>query len=340
MRIWFWIPALAGLGYFAANVGSMSDAGFGGSLGVMGAAVAGIVFTLLAIDFKSSELRPSGDHGFVIRAVTTVLMLVLLVFGIWSFVDYENFLGGPSPSNYYWWWPQEISTFGEDIDYLFRLISLMILVMFVVTMGALVLFVWKYSARRQDKGVFSHGSHRLEMIWTAVPAVMLLAIAFSQMGVFKRIKFPGAFEGEKVFAEVWASQFDWRYRYPGPDGEFGTADDVETHWELVVPKDEKVVVHLRSRDVLHSFFVPMLRVKQDAVPGMTIPVWFEVDGEEHAAAFEGREDKSFDVICTELCGWGHYKMSGRVRVLSREDFDAWMEAKVAERFANGAPEEE
>ena len=70
--------------------------------------------------------------------------------------------------NYYWWWPPENSTHGQDVDFLFCLIAVMVLVMFVLTMGLLVVFTWKYSARRSDKGTFTHGSHRLEMIWTAV----------------------------------------------------------------------------------------------------------------------------------------------------------------------------
>ena len=267
------------------------------------------------------------------RILMTILLALLLVVAVWSFIGYENWLLGPSPPHYKWWWPPEISTFGQKEDFLFRLIAMMILPVFALTMGGLVWFVFKYSAKRQDKGVYTHGNHKLEMIWTAVPAALLLVIAFSQMGAWADIKFPSATEDQPVFAEIYASQFDWRYRYPGEDGRFGTADDIETAWELVVPKDEKLVFHLRARDVLHSFFVPMLRVKQDAVPGMTIPIWFEVDGEQHAAAFEGQEDTTFDVICAELCGWGHYKMSGRVRVLDRAEFDAWMATKIAEKYS-------
>lgn len=274
------------------------------------------------------------------RFILTLLLGALLVLGVWSFISYRPFLLGPSPENYDWWWPQEISTFGQKSDALFRLIAWMVLVFYVLTMGLLTYFVFKYGAPRQDKGVFSHGNHKLEMIWTAVPAGLLVIIAFAQMGTWADMKFPASTEDEPVFAEIWASQFDWRFRYPGPDGRLGTADDIETAWELVVPKDEKLVFNLRSRDVLHSFFVPMLRLKQDSVPGMTIPIWFEVDGEQHAAAFEGEEDTSFDIICAELCGWGHYKMSGRIRVLEREDFDAWMAGKVAERFSNGQIEGE
>src|SRR3954469_25116554 len=94
-------------------------------------------------------------------------------------------------------------------------------------------------------------------------------------------------------AEVNASQFDWRFRYPGADGKLGTADDIENPFEFVVPVHEEVLFILRSRDVIHSFFVPYFRLKQDAVPGMAIPVWFE-------ATQEG----TYDLVCAELCGWG------------------------------------
>jgi len=339
MRVWLWLPALAGLGLCVQSFATTGEQRTLGTAGALLAGVVGIVCALQAINFRSGAESPTHEHGAVTRIVATLLMAGLLVFGVWSFVGYRSFLLGPSPAGYAWWWPLEISTFGEDIDFLFRLIAVMVLVMFVLTMGMLVAFVWRYSARRTDKGVHTHGSHRLEMIWTAVPAVMLLVIAFSQLKTFNDIKGPKATKDEPVFADVFASQFDWRFRYPGPDGRLGTSDDVETAWELVVPADEKIVLNLRSRDVLHSFFVPMLRVKQDAVPGMTIPIWFQVDSTEHGLAFANQEDKSFDLICAELCGWGHYKMSGRVRVVSRSEFDAWMEAQIAQRFSNDAPTE-
>lgn len=268
------------------------------------------------------------------RFILTLLLAATLVFGVWSFIGYENWLLGPGPPNYPWWWPAEISTYGEDIDFLFRLIAVMVLVMFVLTMVLLVAFVWKYSAPREDKGVFTHGNHKLEMTWTAIPAGLLVVIAFSQMGTWANIKMAGHTEDNPVHAEIYASQFDWRFRYSGPDERFGTADDFDTVYELVVPSDEELVFLLRSHDVLHSFFVPMLRLKQDAVPGMTIPIWFEVDGEEFLQAFDGLEDKTFDIICAELCGWGHYKMSGRVRVLPDAEYEAWVDEMTARQFGN------
>jgi len=265
------------------------------------------------------------------RILVTLLFAALLFLGVWTFADAETFLLAPMPEGYTWWWPKEISTYGQDIDFLFELISWMVLVFFVLTEGMLVWFVYKYSKPTDEKGSGSHGNHKLELLWTAIPAGLLLIIAFAQMSTFANIKFAGSFENEPVFGEIWGSQFDWRFKYPGHDGRLGTADDVESPFELVVPDDQKIVMNLRSRDVLHSFFIPKLRLKQDAVPGMTIPIWFQVDQEQLA-----EESKNeFDIICAELCGWGHYKMSGRIRIVSRAEFDAWIDEMTTKKFDNG-----
>ncbi len=285
------------------------------------------------------------------RLLTTVLMIALTIFGVWSFIDHETFLFGPNPDDYAWWWPKELSSIGEGVDGLFYFISLLILIAFVGTMGALAWFIWKYSARRGDKAVFSHGSHKLEMIWTSVPAVLLVVIAVTQMQSWAEIKYPGAFQDEEgnplpAFAEIWANQFNWMFRYPGEDGQFGTADDIESQYDMVVPMGDtlpkgkgvkggqKLVFHLRTKDVLHSFFVPNLRIKQDAVPGMTIPIWFQVEPDEFDEVFGDEEDKSMDIICTELCGWGHYKMAGRLRVLPDAEFEQWMKDQVEAKYSS------
>jgi cytochrome c oxidase subunit 2 len=122
--------------------------------------------------------------------------------------------------------------------------------------------------------------------------------------------------------EVVGRQFEWRLRYPGRDGTLGTPDDLFLVNDLHVPVDEDFLVQLKSMDVLHSFFLPNLRIKQDAVPGMKIPVWFKAT-----------ETGQFDIVCAELCGWGHYKMKGRVTVESREDFDRWLESQYAKQEA-------
>jgi cytochrome c oxidase subunit 2 len=113
--------------------------------------------------------------------------------------------------------------------------------------------------------------------------------------------------------EVTARQFEWRLRYPGADGVIGTPDDIHHVNDLHIPVDTDVMVHLKSMDVLHSFFLPNLRIKQDAVPGHVIPVWFRA-----------KETGTFDLVCAELCGWGHYKMKGRLTVQSRPEYEDWL----------------
>ena len=114
------------------------------------------------------------------RILATLLFLAVLVLGIWTFVD--------APAHG-WWLPENVSSFGPDIDGLFYLILWMVGFFFVLTEGALVWFVFRYSKKDPTKAVFSHGNHRLELVWTAVPALLLLVIAFAQMGTFAEIKF-------------------------------------------------------------------------------------------------------------------------------------------------------
>ena len=100
-----------------------------------------------------------------------------------------------------------------------------------------------------------------------------------------------------------ARQFQWVMRYPGPDGKLHTADDLHIVNDLHFVKGKPALIYLKSSDVLHSFFLPQMRIKQDAVPGLTIPVWFDSD-----------TAGQYELVCAELCGWGHYKMKGNVTV--------------------------
>jgi len=262
------------------------------------------------------------------RYLAFLLLLLVPVLGVWTFV---------SADQYGWWFPADVSSFGPEIDRLFDLILWMVGITFVGTELLLAWFFFKYSRRRPEKAVFTHGNHKLEMVWTAIPAVLLLFIAFSQMGTWAEIKFQGGFPKgeysvEHPIAEVWASQFDWRVRYPGQDGVLGTVDDIENPFEFAVPADTDVVFHLRSRDVIHSFFVPEFRLKQDALPGHTIPVWFRASLRPEDV---DKGESTYDLVCAELCGWGHYKMAGRVRVMRRDLFDRWMAEAQARWFSNG-----
>jgi cytochrome c oxidase subunit 2 len=155
----------------------------------------------------------------------------------------------------------------------------------------------------------------------------MLFLAIYQMNTWADVKMRRPRMAPSV--EVVARQFEWRLRYPGRDETLGTEDDLFVVNDLHVPIDEDFLVQLKSMDVLHSFFLPNLRIKQDAVPGMKIPVWFKAT-----------ETGTYDIVCAEVCGWGHYKMKGRVTVESRADFNRWLARIEAEQKATQRGPEE
>ncbi len=226
------------------------------------------------------------------------------------------------------WLPSNVSQDGPVIDKLFMFILGLTGVIFIGTSIALFWFTWKYDADKNAEPVkFTHGSHALEIVWSILPAATLLFIAIYQMNAWADAKMRrptemmGAAEVPKrPLVEVTGRQFEWRLRYAGADGEIGTRDDLYTVNDLHVPVDEEIVIAIKSQDVLHSFFLPNLRIKQDVVPGMKQFVWFQAN-----------DTGVFDIVCAELCGWGHYKMRGRMTIESRESFDAWLAEQIEEQ---------
>ena len=217
--------------------------------------------------------------------------------------------------------PKDISEHGHEIDHLWYFILLLTGAVFVATEVVLFWFMWKYDAAYQRGPVkFSHGIHNLEVVWTILPAATLLFIAIYQMNAWAEVKIRKP--GMPPTVEVTARQFEWRLRYPGADGQIGTRDDIHHVNDLHVPVDTDVLVELKSADVLHSFFLPHVRIKQDAVPGSKIPVWFRAG-----------EIGTYDIVCAELCGWGHYKMKGRLTVESKRDYEDWLKRMYQEQEA-------
>jgi cytochrome c oxidase subunit II len=243
----------------------------------------------------------------------SLLFLMVPIFGVATFVVAPQF-------NI--WFPHDISEHGRVIDQLFMFILWLTGIIFIITEGALFYFTWKYDARTNAEPVkFSHGSHTLEVVWTILPAVTLLFIAIYQMNAWAdaKIRKPNV----PVTAEITGRQFNWDVRYPGPDGELYTPDDIiRTDGQIHLPANEEVLLVIKAADVLHSFFLPNIRMKQDVVPGMEQYMWFKA-----------RETGEFDIVCAELCGWGHYKMKGRVTFEPREDYEKWLKEKSAEQNA-------
>lgn len=209
------------------------------------------------------------------------------------------------------WLPENVSTFGGEIDYLFYAIYYITSGVFILVTVLMVVFLIKYRRREGRRALYSHGNTALEITWTVVPAVILVVLAFmsaSTWGKVKRHPPPSDFQ-----IHVTAKQFNWEVVYPGPDGKFGTEDDFQTENDIHVPVNKVVHVMLTSKDVIHSFFLPNLRLKQDAVPGRDILVWFE-------ATKAGK----YELPCAELCGFGHSGMRGWLYVDAPEQFAQWV----------------
>jgi len=253
----------------------------------------------------------------VTRVLACGLFVALLVAVPWWFAHSASH--GP-------WMPARSSTYAGEVDGLFGAILVALAIAFVLVMSLLVVALWR-GAARVERARTVHGDLRLELLWTLAPGAVLAWIALAQGPIWLAMKGDEALRSREPLARVEAAQFDWRFRRAGPDGRFDTQDDLLETGELVVPAGEKVVLALRTRDVIHGFFVPDFRLKQDIVPGRDARVWFE-------APAPGRHD----LICAELCGWGHYKMAGSIRVVSRAEHDAHL-ARLAERWSASGAEE-
>ena len=248
------------------------------------------------------------------------------------------------------------STQGPAIDNIISIVHWLMAVLFV---GWGVFFIYTLIRFRASKnpradyhGVKSHFSSYLEIVIAVIEVGLLFGFAFPIWA--SRIndvpKGP-----DTVQIRVVAQQFAWNIHYPGPDGVFGKSsvdlvdevenpigldrsdefakDDIFTVNQLHIPVNTPINISLSSKDVLHSFGLPEFRVKQDAVPGMEIPVWFEatMTTEEFLETTKGsaREGKGFEIACAQLCGLGHYRMKGFLTVHDDEGYAAWLDEEAA-----------
>jgi cytochrome c oxidase subunit II len=224
-----------------------------------------------------------------------------------------------------WGFPESVSTFGDRIDATYVAIFYATALMFVIVQGLLIYCIIRYRHREGRKAIPIHGNTRLEVVWTVVPFIGVMLLAYLSAAVWFDIKHPDRIPTDAYEVAIEASQFEWTVTNPGPDGVLGTADDFVTRNQLHVEVNRPVLVRLTAEDVIHSFFLPHFRLKQDAVPGMEILVWFE-----------GTTTGEFPLACAELCGIGHYRMRGSVTVHEPAQFEEWQATEIA--AANGTAE--
>lgn len=282
-----------------------------------------------------------------------------------------------------WWLPKDVSTFGGGIDALFYVILAVTGFFFILTEVILVYALFRFAGQPGRRGTYVHGNHQLELIWTFIPGVLLFLLAIVQINVWADVKYqsrmpkpglpPGDPQNAVLQMEVSARQWEWRIRYPSstrleawdknPELAKDFAgnpheDDVrlvnEVHvWKGSMEQRQNVLVHLKTQDVIHSFFLPNLRLKQDALPGKTIPVWFavteanvvpQVDPKTNEKRWveEGYDPKTgkaqdlsmiWELACAEFCGARHSMMRGKLYVhKDKADFLDWLkDTEAAQR---------
>jgi cytochrome c oxidase subunit 2 len=215
------------------------------------------------------------------------------------------------------------------IDHALAITLLVTGLVFIVTNLLLAWFGYAYQDGPGAKAAYWHDSPRLEMTWTLVTAGILAIFLFNALSLWAKVTAPPP--ADAVLIEVTGQQFAWNVRYPGKDGVLGKTDHLQASQDnpiglvkddpaakddllllnqMYLPKDRPVRVQVRSMDVIHSFFLPNFRVKQDAMPGMTIDIWFTPT-----------ELGDFEIACAEHCGLGHYRMRGAVHVVPAADLD-------------------
>ncbi|MDX2080907.1 MAG: cytochrome c oxidase subunit II [Terrimicrobiaceae bacterium] len=235
------------------------------------------------------------------------------------------------------WAPETVTIGGQKVDQLLNFIFGLTLIVFILTQVVYVVYLIRYRKRPGHKAHYSHGNNTLEFWWTAIPTAIFLSLAiWSNRVWFELTKTPPP--ADALVVDIVSYQFGFDFRYPGADGKLGSADvkristenkfgvDLEdpagtddfTSTEFVMPVGRPVHVLLRSRDVIHSIYIPQFRLYQDAVPGRTIKwVWFETT-----------KTGEFELACSQLCGTGHYNMKARIRVVPQDVYDKWFGDKV------------
>jgi cytochrome c oxidase subunit 2 len=239
------------------------------------------------------------------------------------------------------WLPPLASQHGAGIDRM--LTYLLVCTGALVLIGHLVLGYFVLRSASQDRASTEVPSQRVQRVWSIAPAIVMTLVAEGGvlvvgLPVWAQLYGQGP-PADAVLVEVTGEQFTWNVRYPGKDGELGrtdptligtdngigldrddsaAADDIVDLAVMYLPVNRPVHIRLRSKDVLHSFYLPMHRIKQDAVPGMTIDVWFVPDREGE-----------YEIACAELCGFGHYQMRGTLYVVSDEEFARWTNERSA-----------
>ena len=219
---------------------------------------------------------------------------------------------------------EAVSTYASDIDSLILLIGVLVGFWLILCEAIFFGFIWRYRKKEGKRADYITGEEKELKRWITFPHLLVLVcdvfIIIGAVNVWVNVKqtLPAPDQTVRVIAQQWA----WSFVHPGPDGRLDTADDIATVEELHIQKDTVYHYVLSATDVIHSFSVPVFRLKQDAIPGREITGWFEAT-----------KTGTYDIQCAEICGIGHGLMAGRIVIETPEQHTAWMAGHGSTKLA-------
>jgi cytochrome c oxidase subunit II len=289
---------------------------------------------------KKEEIVESDNAVDSANDFNGIMLFVFWLLGVvgvvWSFMaTRENFL------------PEASSLHGKITDKWFWISMAVIMVGFFVINSVLFYFPMKYRYKEGRRATFFTHSNKLEVIWTIIPAIIMAGLVLTGLDVWTDITKKAPDNAEQI--EIMGKQFNWLVRYGGPEkdsplGKYNfkmTSTDNESGVDftdvnafddftpsgasdIYIPKGRPVLLKIRARDVLHSVFIPHMRVKMDAVPGMPTSFWFEADKTtSEMQADLNNPDFKYELACTEVCGRGHFSMKLNLIVLEEAEYNKW-----------------
>ncbi len=216
--------------------------------------------------------------------------------------------------------PENVSTYGQEIDDLFWLILVFVVIAFVISLFVLFYPLVKNNHKKVKRATYFTGESKKQFRWITVSLVILamsdFVILLAEHGTWEKIE--NIPMKNDLHIGITGRQWNWIFSYPGPDGKLNTADDVvidEQNSELHIPVNKNIVFELRSRDVLHSLFIINTRLKQDVIPGRMNTRWVNIT-----------KEGKYDITCAEICGVLHSKMRNFLVVESQQKYDRYIKA--------------
>jgi len=275
------------------------------------------------------QRKPARAARSIQGPMLAVFLVLLIIASSWLFTQRR------------WWMPELASLHGADIDHVFLITLAITGVLFIVLQGILAYLAFRYGESRSERARYWIRP-RLEKRFALIAGIIIFGVdvtlyAFGESGW---LNLWGPAPAGTPIVEVMGEQFAWNFRYAGPDGVFGrtdptlisstnpfgldstdpaSKDDIISINQLHLPEGKPVRMRIRSHDVIHSFYLPHHRIKQDAVPGMQIEVWFVP-----------RKAGQFEIACSQLCGLGHYRMRAFLTVEPQDAYEKWLTEKIKE----------